>query len=101
MGKKLEIDEEKVLELSKKCPDWKGGLEALFPEAFIPKGPKFDRSKLNLQVWEDGIMLFYGNEFLIFFGPKGIKRMPLSHVSIVEVPFKFTTKIYGDVVEVE
>lgn len=41
---KLEIESEKVLEAAKKCPEWKEGLETLFPEAF-KSSIDFDRIK--------------------------------------------------------
>jgi hypothetical protein len=34
MGKILQIDEDNVKALAKKCPQWKDGLKELFPEAF-------------------------------------------------------------------
>lgn len=35
---KLEIDSERVVALSKKCPQWKYGLKELFPKAFEGEG---------------------------------------------------------------
>ena len=40
MSKILQIEEEKVLKLAKKCPQWEDGLKELFPESFtIPCKP--------------------------------------------------------------
>jgi hypothetical protein len=45
MGKTLQIDEDKMLELAGTCKDWERGLKKLFPESFQPKVQHF--------VWDD------------------------------------------------
>jgi hypothetical protein len=55
MGKILEIDEDRVKAVAKKCPEWKAGLKELFPGAFPQNkflcGTVFTR-ELDKTVWQ-------------------------------------------------
>ena len=96
--KTVEVEVEKVLELSKKCPQWADGLKTLFPDVFKKDIRVGD---VRLEDWEDGVMLFYKRDFILFINENGFHRMPLSLFSANEIPMKFDHDVVGYKVRID